>query len=236
MFLGKRFKDMVYGYCRISTTNQSIDRQVENILREYPSAIIYKEAWSGRSMNRPEWNKLKRILQKGDIVCMDEVSRLSRTCEEGIDVYEELFNNGIDLVFLKESYVNTSVYRKALKTSIELTDTNLDYIINGINQYLIALAKEQIRIAFQNSQREVDFLRQRTREGIREAKARGSQIGNIKGVHLITKKSISSKEIILKHSKTFGGSLNDYDVIKLCECTRGTYYKYKRELLSSYET
>ena len=49
-------------------------------------------------------------------------------------------------------------------------------------------------------------------------------------VTLTTKKSIDCKAIIQKHSKDFGGTLNDPDVIKLCGCSRNSYYKYKHEL------
>ena len=49
-------------------------------------------------------------------------------------------------------------------------------------------------------------------------------------VTITTKKSIDCKAIIQKHSKDFGGTLNDPDVIKLCGCSRNSYYKYKHEL------
>lgn len=51
-----------------------------------------------------------------------------------------------------------------------------------------------------------------------------------KGTTLTTKKSIECKKIILKHSKDFGGTLTDLDVIKLCGCSRQSYYKYKTEI------
>ena len=65
---------------------------------------------------------------------------------------------------------------------------------------------------------------------MREAKKNGVKIGLTKGTTLTTKKSINCKAIIQKHSKDFGGTLNDPDVIKLCGYSRNSYYKYKREL------
>ena len=79
---------MIYGYCRVSTPKQKIERQVENILRAYPEAIIIKEAYSGRYMDRPDWTKLRKLLQKGDVIVFDEVSRMSRNAEEGAEVYQ----------------------------------------------------------------------------------------------------------------------------------------------------
>ena len=94
----------------------------------------------------------------------------------------------------------------------------------------MALAKEQIRLAFDQAEKEVEDLHQRTREGIQTARLNGKQIGQRQGAKLVTKKSIVAKEVILKHSKDFGGTLADTDVMKLTGLARNTYYKYKAEL------
>lgn len=224
---------MIYGYCRVSTPKQKIERQVENILRAHPDAVILKEAYSGRHMDRPEWTKLRRRLQAGDVIVFDEVSRMSRNAEDGAVVYQALFESGIELRFLKEPHIDTATYRKALANSITMTGTNVDFILEGINKYLMALAKEQIRLAFGQAEKEVEFLRRRTSEGLRQAKLNGSQVGNKIGTSFVTKKSKAAKEIIAKHAKSFGGSLDDGEVMRLCECSRNSYYKYKRELLSA---
>ena len=109
----------------------------------------------------------------------------------------------------------------------------MDYIIEGINKYLMALAREQIRLAFIRAEQEVDFLRARIREGIREAHIRGSVSGHPIGSTYETKKSVECKKIIKKHSLDFGGTLKDIDVIKLCGCAKGSYYKYKKQLLEA---
>lgn len=90
--------------------------------------------------------------------------------------------------------------------------------------------KEQIRLAFGQAEKEVEFLRKRTAEGLRQAKANGSQIGAKAGSTFVTKKSVAAKELIAKHAKAFGGSLDDGEVMRLCGCSRNTYYKYKREI------
>lgn len=94
----------------------------------------------------------------------------------------------------------------------------------------MALAKEQIKLAFQQSAKEVEDLHQRTKEGMETARLNGKQIGQIQGAKLTTKKSITAKEIIKKHSKDFNGTLADADVMTLTGLSRNTYYKYKREL------
>ena len=74
---------MRYGYCRISTKQQSIDRQIRNIKKEYPDAVILQEAYTGTTTDRPEWNKLYKAVKDGDIIIFDSVSRMSRDAAEG---------------------------------------------------------------------------------------------------------------------------------------------------------
>ena len=81
-----------------------------------------------------------------------------------------------------------------------------------------------------NILKEVADLHIRTKEGLETSRLVGKQIGKIKGDSWETKKSKAAKQIILKHSKDFGGSLADAEVIKLTGLSRNSYYKYKREL------
>ena len=222
----------IYSYCRISTREQSIERQIRNAKEIYPNCIVIEETFTGTKIyNRPKWNKLLEQVKPGDTIVFDSVSRMSRNAEEGFRVYEELFNKGIELIFIKEPHINTSTYKEAIKGGVNLTGTIVDSILKGINEYLLALAKEQIKLAFIQSEKEVLDLRQRTKEGMETARLNGKQIGQVKGTKLITKKSITAKEDIKKHSKDFGGTLKDIDVMKLTGLSRNTYYKYKRELI-----
>lgn len=221
-----------YGYCRVSTMKQSIERQIRNIKAQYPEAVIVTDEYTGTKMERPSWTKLYQKLQSGDTVIFDSVSRMSRDAEEGFSVYEELFQKGVNLIFLKEPHINTETYKKAMETGVPLTGTNVDFILEGVNKYLLSLAKEQIRLAFDQAEKEVEDLHQRTREGIETARLNGKQIGQPKGAKLTTKKSVEAKKIIKKRSKDFNGDLSDAEVMKLTGIARGTYYKYKRELKS----
>lgn len=226
---------MIYGYCRISTSKQSIQRQVRNIKEIYPSAIIVKEVFTGTKIdNRKEFQKLLNKVKEGDTIVFDSVSRMSRNSEEGFQLYEDLYTKGIELEFIKEQHINTTTYKQALNNNIKMTNTSVDYILEGINKYLLSLAKEQIRIAFEQAEKEVKDLQQRTKEGIETARLNGKQIGQVKGRKLITKKSIEKKELIKKYSKDFQGTLNDIEVIKLIGISRNSYYKYKREIINQY--
>ena len=222
---------MEYGYCRISTAKQSIDRQIRNIKAAYPNAVIVQEVFTRTRIGRKEWQKLFNKAASGDTIIFDSVSRMSGNAADGFAAYEELYNRGVSLVFLKEPHINTATYQQALKNNIQLTGGSVDCILEGVNKYLMILAKEQIRLAFEQSEKEVADLHQRTREGIETARLNGKQIGQRKGAKLVTKKSIAAKKIILKHSKDFNGTLSDAEVIKLTGLARNTFYRYKSALL-----
>jgi vacuolar-type H+-ATPase subunit H len=155
---------------------------------------------------------------------------MSGNADEGFTAYEDLYSRGVKLVFLKEPHINTDTYKQALESNVKLTGGSVDYILEGVNRYLMALAKEQIRLAFQQSEKEVEDLHQRTKEGMETARLNGKQIGQKQGAKLTTKKSVSAKEVIKKHSKDFDGTLTDADVMTLTGLARNTYYKYKREI------
>ena len=109
----------VYGYCRISTPQQNIERQVRNITAAHPTAHIVREVYTGTACRgRQELDKLLHYVQPGDTIVFDSVSRMSRSAEEGCALYETLYNRGVTLCFLKEPHINTDTYKQALQRQI----------------------------------------------------------------------------------------------------------------------
>ena len=187
----------IIGYIRISTKKQKLERQEENILKVYPEAKIIKEIFSGTTQNRPEWQKLKKKVDNSYKLVFDSVSRMSRNAIEGVEEYFELLEKGVELEFLKEPYINTDVYQEQLKLNenLQVEDKELnDTIIKGIREYLKIVAAKQIKIAFEQAEKEVLDLRERTKEGLRETKKRGTKLGRVKGKTYETKKSKEMKE------------------------------------------
>lgn len=226
-----------YAYARISRKTQNIDRQIENIKRTFPDARIFQEAYTGTKIEgRKEFNKMLSIAKKGDTLIFDSVSRMSRNADEGVQLYFELFDKGINLVFLKEGYINTDVYRESIEQTIATTGNDIaDLYIEATNKAIKMLAEKQVYKAFEQSEKEVTDLHQRTKEGMREAKRKGKQIGRAEGTKVITKKSFEVKKLIRQYCKDFNGSLNDIDTIvqikgKLGKFSKNTYYKYKKEM------
>ena len=232
---------MIYAYCRVSTQHQKIARQITNITALYPNATIIREFFTGTTQNRPQWEKFIPQVKKDDTIVFDSVSRMSRNAEEGFKDYKMLYERGIHLIFLNEPLINTSVFDSTRNNLLNIDITTGNAAVNTffkgnielINNFMMALAEEQIKAAFDQSEKEVTDLHSRISQGIREAKKNGTQIGLVKGSTLTTKKSIDCKQIIKKHALEFGGTLNDSDVIKICGCSRNTYYKYKKEIKES---
>ena len=227
-----------YGYARISRKQQNIERQIRNIKAAFPDAVIVQEAFTGTKVEgRKEFEKLLKVVKSGDTIIFDSVSRMSRNAADGFSLYQSLLQKEVELCFLKEPHINTATYREAaekqisaVQTGDDATDELLAAITAGINRYMLRLAERQIQLAFDQAEKEVSDLHQRTKEGIETARLQGKQIGGITGRKLHVRKAETAKKMIRKHSRDFEGSLTDTEAIKLIGISRNTYYKYKSQL------
>ena len=168
----------IYAYCRVSTKHQRTTRQITNITELYPKAIIIREFYTGTTQSRPQWDKLISTIKKEDTIVFDSVSRISRNTGEGYNDYKTLYSMGVNLIFLKEPLINTSVFdstrNNLLNINIETGNPAVDQFFKGniklINNFMMALAEEQIKTAFEQSEKEVTDIHSRISQGIREAK------------------------------------------------------------------
>lgn len=232
-------KRNVFGYARISTMKQSIKRQIDNIRDRYPEAVMIEECYTGTKLEgRERLNNLVKTVKSGDTIVFDEISRMSRNAVEGFSLYQELYNKGVNLVFIKEPHLNTDTFKRTLENRVQIsvntgsiaTDKFMESMISALNELTMDLAREQIELAFQTAQHEVEFLHQRTSEGVRKAQAAGKQVGRAKDSKIETRKSKEMKSKILKLCKDFGGNLSDAECIEVLKIARNTYYKYKKQL------
>lgn len=247
---------MIYGYIRTSTAKQSPDRQKSNILRvcQDPNIKLITETYSGKTQDRPKWKALFKTLKAGDVVYFDEISRMSRNASEGFKEYEQLFNRGVDLIFIKEPYCSTQTYKeqrdaqtdqinrlRALSTGDDL----YNYITEFTNGLLLRIAKKQIEQAFEQGEKELMLLSERTKEGLRIAEmkrlaeiekygsSKRNKPGRRPGYRYISKKELKTKEMIMQFSKDFGSvnnALSDREIMTMCGVSKVSFYKYKREL------
>lgn len=241
---------MIYGYARVSTQKQSLERQLYNIgISGYACDRIFTDKYTGKTMNRAEFKKLLAIVKPGDTIVFDSVSRMSRNSAEGVSLYDELFDKGVDLVFLNEPQISTRTYREAMEKDFSIkvnsgdadADTMFNAILEAIHNYTLALAHRQIVISFDQAEKEVADTGKRIKDALLASGATskldddGNFIpGKIKLAKqnqiYAVKKATPAKVAIKKHYIGFGGSLNATDCMKQAGISRGTFYKYLAEL------
>lgn len=232
----------IFGYARVSTPHQSLDRQIANIRAAYPDVSeIVTEKFTGTRLDRPAWSRLYKKLAAGDTVVFDEVSRMARNAEEGFSTYRELFSRGVTMVFLKEGHINSDTYKASMEAQIPAIDVGgeeaeqelMDGIRDVLNRYIMRLAERQIKIAFSQAEKEVNFLHKRITEGM-EASGAGEKIAKARtGNSYETKKSKEMKVRIVQMSRDFNGTMTDKDVMDVLHLARNSFYKYKRELIAA---
>ena len=125
---------MIYGYARVSTTNQqmkgnSLEEQV-NELEKYGCAIIIKEAYSGKTMDRPQFTHLLEELEKGDTLVVCKLDRFARTTIEGVQTVQNLFNRGVKVHILNMGLIeDTSVGRLILTVLLAFAEFERNQIV-----------------------------------------------------------------------------------------------------------
>lgn len=166
-------KNYIFGYARVSTEQQNLDRQLD-ALKKYGCDMIYNEKMTGTKRDRPELSKLLDRMTEGDTVVIESLSRLGRSTKDLIELVEHFEQKGVHLVSLKESIDTSTSTGKLLFT-----------LMSAIAQF------------------ERDVIADRTREGLRSARARGRMGGRPKtnpravkkAVKLYNTKQYSIKEI-----------------------------------------
>lgn len=227
---------MIVGYARVSTPTQKLERQEANLKAAYPDIVIISEKYTGKTENRPKWQRLLTQCRNGMVkkLVFDEVSRFSRNAEEAIKEYKELYELGIELEFLKEPHINSSVYKQASERRITIDTSNMNdetanlinTMIGGLNDYLFAIAEKQIYLAFEHAQKERELLSKRTSEGLKQAKLMGSQVGRKEGKKVVTKKQKKAIKYITEHYTDYGGTLNATECMKILSISKSTFFRY----------
>ncbi|MED4013780.1 recombinase family protein [Priestia aryabhattai] len=142
---------MNLGYMRVSKFDQNLDRQKQQ-LQEYGCELIFFEKLTGTKLDRPELNKLLDYLRPEDTVVVTDLTRLSRSTKDLIEITDLISQKGAHLKSLKEAWLDTTTaHGKMLFT-----------IFAGIAQF------------------ERDLTSERTKEGILAARARGKHPGRPK--------------------------------------------------------
>lgn len=148
----ERGHEMLVGYARVSTEEQNLDRQIDQLV-EYGVDIrnIYKEKITGTKKDREQLNKMITELQEGDTVVIADLTRISRSTKDLLEIVDRIKEKNASIKSLKDTWL----------------DTTSD---NPYNSFLLTVMAGM-------SQLERDLISQRTKEGLASAKARGRSGG-----------------------------------------------------------
>lgn len=139
---------MKIGYARVSTLDQNLNRQLDS-LKAAGCDRIYHEKITGTKKERPELEKLLDTIRPGDTIIIADLTRLSRSTKDLFELVEMIHSKGADIKSLKETWVDTTTPQGKLMFTI----------FAGISQF------------------ERDLISQRTKEGLKSARARGRKGG-----------------------------------------------------------
>lgn len=153
---------MRYGYVRVSTKEQNIDRQMSALsLENIPQNQIFIDRASGKDFDRTEYQKLLKVLQPDDEIVIKSIDRLGRNYDDILEQWQLL---------TKTKKVHISVLDFPLLNTKNTSDTITGKLISDLVLQVLSYV----------SQMEREQIKQRQREGIREAKKRGKQFGRPK--------------------------------------------------------
>jgi DNA invertase Pin-like site-specific DNA recombinase len=184
---------MLVGYCRVSTEEQNLDRQIDALIKYgVDSRNIYQEKITGTKRDREQLNKMVDELKENDIVIISDLTRISRSTKDLLEIVEKIKSKGASIKSIKDTWLDTT------------TD-------NPYNSFLLTVMAGL-------SQLERDLISQRTKEGLASAKARGREGGrpNVRNnkadiVEMMYKQDYKIKDIV---SKTGLGRTTIYRIIK----------------------
>ena len=150
---------MRYGYVRVSTKEQNIDRQMSALsIENIPKQHIFIDRASGKDFDRVEYKKLLAILQEGDDLIIKSIDRLGRNYEDILEQWQFI---------TKVKKVHIMVLDFPLLNTRNNTDTITGKLISDLVLQVLSYV----------SQMEREQIKQRQMEGIREAKKRGKRFG-----------------------------------------------------------
>lgn len=146
-----------YAYCRVSTKEQNLDRQLIAMQEQgIEEKLIFFDKASGKDFDRPEWQRLMRKMKPGDTLTIKSLDRLGRNYDEILEQWELITKKDIGIIVLDMPILNTARDR-------DLTGRLIANIVLQLLSYV--------------AETERAFIRQRQKEGIAAAKARGVQFG-----------------------------------------------------------
>ncbi len=148
----------IYGYARVSSRDQHLDRQLIELEKYVDEKYIFTDKQSGKSMDRPQYQLLRKIDEKGSTIYINSLDRLGRNKSQIKQELEYFKTEGVRIKILN------------IPTTMIQVETGQEWLIDMINNLLLEVLStmaEQDRIRIKTTQA----------EGIKASKAKGVKFG-----------------------------------------------------------
>lgn len=142
---------MKYGYARVSTNGQekrgtSLSAQVE-ALEKAGAEVIFKEAYTGTKLERPQFNELLKVIQSGDELIITKLDRFARTAAEGAMLVQSLVNKGIEVNILNMGKAdNTPMGKLMVNVMLSFAEFERDLIVERTQSGKMAARQRGIKV------------------------------------------------------------------------------------------
>jgi DNA invertase Pin-like site-specific DNA recombinase len=199
---------MIFGYARVSSKDQNLERQLKE-LEEYGCDRIYKEKQSGKDFSRPVYQELRSKMRFGDVLVVHDLSRFGRNKEKIRNEWKMLIEEEIDIVVLNMPILDTRKYKEL---------EGMGQLVSDIVLTLLSWMVEEERHRIRTAQR----------EGIEIAKSQGKFRGGTKRYHAGA--NGKDKVIYDRIVHLLQSGMSVMDIHREVGVARNTIYKIQREL------
>ena len=190
---------MNYGYARVSTIAQNLDRQLDELLKlGIDKTHIYTGKESGKDFNRTNYKKLCHKLKSGDVLFIKAIDRLGRNYNMVLDEWRILTKEkGVDIVVIDMPLLDTRIEGK-----------------NLVGKFIADVVLQVLSFVAEN---ERETMRQRQAEGIRIARLKGIRFG---------RPPLDIPKGFLDIAKSYKrGEITSFQAVTMSGLTRGTFYR-----------
>ncbi len=198
---------MIYGYCRVSTKHQSLQRQLDTLIKYGISQrFIFSDKYSGKTLDREGLNELLSVLKSGDSIVVKEIDRLGRNRKETKELILHFIKNDIELICLDMPYLK-------------------EFIINKIKEnegFMEIMANALLDVILEVAEQERKKIVHRTTEGRKKALSTGTKFGREQKVSIEVFKEY--------YQKYLAREMKAMDVQKALGISKQSYYNYARQI------
>lgn len=197
----------IYGYARVSSKDQNLDRQIEELKKFNKDIVLFTDKQSGKDFERKEYEIMKRVTGEGDTIVVKELDRLGRNKELIKQELEYYKNKGVRVIIL----------------DIPTTTTDLSNMDEGIAKEMLKMINNiLIEVLATMAETERTKIKSRQKEGIAIAKEKGVEFGRPR-IEIATDRF----EEIYKSWKT--GEIKAVEAMEILNLTKATFYRRVKE-------